>query len=419
MSLQGPLLVVAEQSGSPLIDLLRDAGAFPVVETNWTDAPTAFVAVKPNAVVIAEPGPPPSETGARMMCLQIATAQGPIVPVIALAHGDLDAAIPIAIPLDGDLPEERLLTRLRAALRVRGLHEAVLRRIENYGAAGGVLPPLPMGDALADATVLVVGRGGNDSPYLRAWSLRARAIVTPSLDIAAQHLAARDIDGLIVTPGFAPKQTEQFLSGLAGDPALRDIPVALPGGALPDYAIDMSNVDPVADDPSRIVAAMVPRLRLRALEARFHRMLKTLETEGLYDADTGLMAQPAFWNELTRAMGDANRQSQGLAISRIMLEPTASGRVSIDAGRLAARMIRANDFAGRDDNGALLVAMTQTNFHEAHVVARRIAGALKNALAAQGHGELTADVTLATMRANDSIESLMARVTGGQTVAAE
>ena len=93
MSLQGPLIVVAETPATELTQALSAAGAFPIVEATWADAPTAFVSVKPAAVIIAEPGPPPSESSARMLCLQIATASGPIVPTIGLAYGDLDAAL--------------------------------------------------------------------------------------------------------------------------------------------------------------------------------------------------------------------------------------------------------------------------------------------------------------------------------------
>src|SRR5664279_3954644 len=97
MSLQGPMIVVAENPATELVQALGAAGAFPIIEANWTDAPTAFVSVKPAAVVIAEPGPARSESSGRMLCLQIATVNGPIVPTIAYADGDLDAAIPIAL----------------------------------------------------------------------------------------------------------------------------------------------------------------------------------------------------------------------------------------------------------------------------------------------------------------------------------
>ena len=58
MSLQGPLIVVAEQPAAGLIEALGSAGAFPIVETDWADAPSAFLTVKPAAIVIADPGAP-------------------------------------------------------------------------------------------------------------------------------------------------------------------------------------------------------------------------------------------------------------------------------------------------------------------------------------------------------------------------
>ena len=103
MSLQGPIIVVAERPATDLVRALSAAGAFPIVETNWADAPTAFISVKPAAIIIAEPGVPPSESAARMLCLQIATASGPIVPIIARVDADADAAVPIALPNDASL----------------------------------------------------------------------------------------------------------------------------------------------------------------------------------------------------------------------------------------------------------------------------------------------------------------------------
>ena len=84
MSLQGPLIVVAEQPATDLVEALSAAGAFPIVEAKWADAPAAFLTVKPSAIVVAEPGPPANASSARMLCLQVATLNGPIVPVIAV-----------------------------------------------------------------------------------------------------------------------------------------------------------------------------------------------------------------------------------------------------------------------------------------------------------------------------------------------
>ncbi len=52
-----------------------------------------------------------------MLCLQIATTTGTIVPVIARVQGDQGAALPIALPADAALPVERLIARLQSALR--------------------------------------------------------------------------------------------------------------------------------------------------------------------------------------------------------------------------------------------------------------------------------------------------------------
>src|SRR5262245_65069184 len=94
-----------------------------------------------------------------MLCLQVATVNGPIVPVVARVCGVEDVAVPIALPADATLPVDRLLARLQFAMRVCALHATVLRRIELFTSHDGKLPALPVGDALVDATVLIAGRG--------------------------------------------------------------------------------------------------------------------------------------------------------------------------------------------------------------------------------------------------------------------
>jgi hypothetical protein len=55
------------------------------------------------------------------------------------------------------------------------------------------------------------------------------------------------------------------------------------------------------------------------------------------------------------------------------------------------------------------------------VVARRIAGVLKNSMLTpdRAHDKITANVTLATLKNGDTLDSLMLRVTGSRMVAAE
>lgn len=116
MSLQGAVLVVAEQPAAHLTEALRAAGACPVIESNWSDAPLAFVSSKPIAVVIAEPNEPPNEAAARTLCLQIVTKLGAIVPVVARTQDGVQNPLPIAVPADISLPDDAVVSMLRDAL---------------------------------------------------------------------------------------------------------------------------------------------------------------------------------------------------------------------------------------------------------------------------------------------------------------
>jgi hypothetical protein len=417
MSLQGPLIVVAERPAPDLVQALSLAGAFPIIETNWADAPTAFISVNPAAIIIAEPGAPPSESAARMLCLQAATASGPIVPIIARVDTDTDAAVPIALPNDASLPIERLMARLQSAMRVRALHATVLRRIEMFTAQDGKLPSLPVGDALEDATVLIAGRGPLYPVLSVAMGERVGMVGALSVEAAEKYLKAHDIDGIVVGDGFSPRMIETFLTMVAQDTRFRDIPVALIGEAPADFFDSLRNIDHVAGDPALLVARMVPLVRMHAFEARLKRMLKSLDADGMFDPRTGLLTQEAFAQDLARAIDEAADRGQPLSLARIGLGTMGDERASLDGARLLTRLTRVIDFACRDENGSLVVAFTQTDISGAHVVARRMAGVLKNMVMAQRGVAPAADVTLATLKDGDTLDSLMRRVNARQPVA--
>lgn len=421
MSLQGPIIVVAEQPAIDVVEALRTTGAFPIVETKWADAPTAFIAVKPAAVVIAEPGLSPSETSARMLSLQLATVNGTIVPTIARVLGQQGAAIPNALPADAMLPVEHLIMRLRAAQRVRALHSTVLRRIENYASESGTLPALPTGDALEDATVLIAGRGPLYPVLSVAIGERVNMLGTFSVETAARHLDTRDIDGLVVGDGFPPRVVEAFLTGLAQDARFRDLPVAVIGEASLELAENLPNIDFIDGDPERLMARIAPPVRLHAFETRLKRMLASLKADGMFDPETGLLTRDAFWRDLHKAVAEASDRSQALSMARFTFDGSLAPRASRDAARLLTRLVRNIDFAMHDDDGALLVVFTQTNLRSAHVVVRRIAGALKSVMipVSGPREKLTVNVTLATLKASDTLDSLIQRVMGNQVVAAE
>ncbi len=420
MSLQGPLIVVAEQPATELVEALSTAGAFPIVESRWADAPAAFLTVKPAAIVIAEPGAPANIASARMLCLQVATVKGPIVPVIARVCGEEGAAVPIALPADATLPVDRLLARLQFAIRVRALHATVLRRIELFTSHDGKLPALPVGDALVDATVLIAGRGPLYPTLSVAMGERVKVAGALSVETAARHLNMRDIDGIVVGDGFSARMVEAFLTVLAQEPRFRDIPVAVIGETPPEFADALPNIEHVAADPARLVARIIPLVRMRAFEARLKRMLKSLDTDGVFDPQSGLLTRDSFWHDLKMAIGEAADRSMPLSVARFSFGKELDERASLDAARLMSRLIRNIDFATRDEEGAILVAFTQTDLRNTHVTVRRLAASLKRMiLAPQGEEPPAANVTLATLKAGDTLDTLMMRVVGSRMVAAE
>ncbi len=416
------MLLVAEQPAADLVTALSTAGAFPVVEAKWADAATAFAAVRPASMVIAEPGPAPDESLAHALSLQIANADGPIVPVIARVEGDQDPALPIALPNDAALPVERLIARLRSVLRVRALHATVLRRIETFDSRGATLPELPVGDALDDATVLIAGRGRLYPALSVAIGERFGMVGALSVETAARHLSARDIDGIVVGDGLPARKVEAFLTVLAQDGRYRDIPVAVIGETPPIFAETLPNIDHVTGDPARVVGRMVPLVRLHAFERRLKRVLASLEAGGIIDSATGLLTHDAFWQELAKAVAEASDRSQALTLARLSFDGPIDERSSLDVARMLTRLTRNIDFATRDTDGEIMIAFTQTDLPSAHVIARRIATTLKNTILAP-HGEypkIAANLTLATLKAGDTLDSLMRRVMGlGQVVAAE
>ena len=99
MALMGPMVVVAETSAADLLDVLGAAGAFPIVETPWADAPAAIAEIQPVALAIADPDGKPSVRHARALTQCIETRGGPIMPVIALVERDSAPAIPGALTI--------------------------------------------------------------------------------------------------------------------------------------------------------------------------------------------------------------------------------------------------------------------------------------------------------------------------------
>ena len=259
MSLQGPLLVVAETPAADLTEALSTAGAFPIVDTTWADAPTAFVSVKPAAVILAEPGPPERESAERMLGLQIATASAPIVPTIARVSDGHEPPMPFALAIDAGRPLERLVARLNASLRVRALHETILRRVEvgdrcRRRRAQTTDPRCPRRRDRADRRP----RCALSRPQRRRRRACQHGRRVQRGD-RHHHLDVRDIDGVVVGDGLSPRKVEAFLTLLAEEPRLRDLPVAVIGEAPADFDDILVNLDRVDGDPARLVSRLIRR----------------------------------------------------------------------------------------------------------------------------------------------------------------
>ena len=197
MSQQGPIIVVSRAKRPPFAGALDDAKLFPVIDTSWADASRAVAQTAPAAVLVASSEA--AEPGLDALAKQVAATK-PYLPLIAV---DPTAALPTnAIPFTqsgGNF--DRLLARLRAALRVRTLHSTVLRRLDSDPAARAALDDT---DPARDATVLLIGRGAGYPSLSVALGERMGVVGALSLEAAAKHLNVRDIDGIVLGEGFTP-----------------------------------------------------------------------------------------------------------------------------------------------------------------------------------------------------------------------
>jgi hypothetical protein len=109
-------------------------------------------------------------------------------------------------------------------------------------------------------------------------------------------------------------------------------------------------------------------------------------------------------------------------VARYTFDGALDERAMLDGARMASKTIRNIDFGCRDEDGSLLIAFTQTDLRGANVVARRLASAIKSVMAppTDGLNGITANVTLASQKNDDTLDSLMQRLVGStRMVAAE
>jgi hypothetical protein len=402
MSQQGPIIVVSRVKRPPFASALDEARLFPVIDASWADASRAVAQLSPAAVLVASSEV--VEPGLDAFARQVAAAK-PYLPLIAVdPAGSLpDNAIPFA-QSGGHF--DRLLARLRAALRVRTLHATVLRRLDGDPAARAALDDT---DPARDATVLLIGRGGNYPSLSVALGERIGVVGALSLEAAAKHLNVRDIDGIVLGEGFTPRVEDAFLTVLAEDARFRNLPVVLTSGALAP-AYDLPNLEIISGEPDRIAANALPLIRQHAFETHLGRMLKSIEAGGLLDSRTGLLAPAAFSRDFVTAVSQTLSHGGGLSVARFAFD-AGQPRAQLDGARILSRLMRQMDFGAALDDGSVIVVFAETDLRTAHTIARRLSSVMRHTSHGKRDARSEPAVTVATLSPSDTAKSLLARLT--------
>lgn len=301
MSQAGPILFVSDAQRPAFVAALDEARLFPVVDTDWASAARAVDEVQPAAVLAAmhaEHEPPVTALAKKI------ADQSPYVPFVTL---DAAGTLPHnALPFSshGGNPE-RLIARLRAALRVRTLHATVLRRLPEAKLA------LPEGDPARDATVLLIGRGAAYPALSVALGERFGVVGALSIEAAAKHLNTRDLDGVVLAEGFTARVTDAFLTVLAEDTRFRSLPVVVTAHEL-TQAYDLPNLELIPGEPAKVAANALPLIRQHAMEAQLSRTLRSIDAGGWLDPRSGLLTVEAFARDFAKAVEQALARGGGL-----------------------------------------------------------------------------------------------------------
>jgi hypothetical protein len=423
MSLPGPILVVSDQPDRKLMSALAGTGASPVVESTLADAAKTISELAPAAVVFADPEFAPDGAVLDKLISAIDGAPAPFLPIVARVKGCGATALDV-LPVDAAAVPEQIIGRLSTALKVRTLHATVLRRIDTLRGNGAEVPQLPDRDPLDEATVLVVGRGRSYPALAAAVGARVGSIGALCVEHAARHLNTQEVDGLILGEGFGPSTVEAFLTALAADSRFRELPI----GVIPELprsieGCRLSGLEPVGGEPGDIIDHMLPLVRVHSFGARLRRHIAALDSRGTVDAQTALYTVGAFARELARAIVGAKTSRIPLSIARFVFPEGQGWRFRIEAARLTGRLLRPNDFACQIEDGSIVVVLAAPP-RTAHVMARKIASAMRLTMldwqtGGRSHGPIEPVVTLAFLKAVDTPESLLGRVSDTVAIAAE
>ena len=399
MSQQGPLLIISNAGRPAFVGALDEARMFPLIEARFADATRAVAQAQPSAVLADMRDTSPEQIAA---LAELVAARTPYLPLIAIEPTTSlpDNAIPFCAH-GGKF--DRLPARLNAALRVRSLHQTVLRRLSEEPTTH-----LPDSDPARDATLLLIGRGGAYPALSVALGECVGVVGAFSIEAAANHLNTRDIDGIVLVDGFSPRVVDAFLTVLAEDARFRKLPVLLASDALaPTY--DLPNLEIITGEPGQIAANALPLIRQHAFEARLGRTLRAIDAEGLLDPQTGLLVKATFDRDFVNAVQQTLADGGGLSVARFAFDDT-NARAQLDGARIISRLMRQMDFGAVQNDGSVIVAFIDTDLRNAHGIARRLSAVMRHTSSGKRAGRNDPAVTVATLTPHDSPQSLLARL---------
>jgi hypothetical protein len=402
MSQQGPLIVVASREHRPSTKPLFGLNIVPVVDIDWSEASEAIAQLHPTAVLVATT----EGAGAEFenLASQIAAIR-PYVPLIVIdpVNPYADNALPFSSSNDGF---DRLGARLKAALRVRTLHATVLRRLAS-NPVGSIHHP--DNDPLQDATVLLIGRGAAYPALSVVFGERLGVVGALSIEAAAKHLNARNVDGIIIGEGFTPRVVDALLTVLAEDTRFRNLPIVVTTGSLV-ATYDLPNLEVMSGEPAQVASTFLPLVRQHAFEARLYRTLKSLDAGGLLDPRTGLLTVDAFHRELNTAINQTQSHGGRLSVARFSLDQNQE-RSQLDAARILSRLMRRMDFGTLEKDGSIIVAFADVDPRNAHMIARRLSSVMKHTVHSYKRApRIDPRVALTASLPDDSARSLLARL---------
>lgn len=405
MSQQGPIVTVSNREGRTLADAISQVKTFPLVDVGWSDTADAIARLRPAAVLAADLDG--HEVALANLAKQAAQVD-PYVPVLAVDPGTVLPQNVLPFTQAGR-NAERLVSRLNAALRVRGLHVTLLRRLANERSTS---TRMPASDPIDDATVLLIGRGAGYPALSVALGEQMGVVGALSIEAAAKHLNARELDGIIIGDGFTLRVLDAFMTVLSEDSRFRNLPVLVGSRSRLTADYDLPNLEISNGDPRTVAAHAVPLIRQQAFESRIARALKSIDVGGLLDPRTGLLNEDAFSRDFETAVTDTQTRGAGLSVARITFaQGSISERMRLDAARILSRLMRRMDFATLDEEGAIVVVFAETDLRNAHAIARRLTSVLKHTMYSTKRDQrLDPQVTLATLLPGDTASMVLGRL---------